>query len=99
MTNTDRNAASALAQAPDCDVIPAQHGALRNCVEAALDRYFAQLDGHSTTDVYALVLREIEVPLLIAVMRHAGNNQCAAAQLLGLNRGTLRKKLKQYNLL
>lgn len=105
MNIPDKNAARAVAEASSCNAMaatelaPAQQGALRACVEATLDEYFAHLDGYATTDLYALVLREIEAPLLAAVMRHTDNNQCAAAQLLGLNRGTLRKKLKQYDLL
>ena len=105
MTTSEKTSENTAADAPACDQAvhakqtPTPPGALRACVEAALNSYFAHLDGHHTTDVYALVLQEIEVPLLTAVMRHAGNNQCAAAQLLGINRGTLRKKLKQYDLL
>ncbi len=105
MTTPDKIAARTLAPAPTCNAAlaiqfsPARQGTLRACVEATLSEYFAHLDGHATTDLYALVLREIEAPLLASVMRHAGNNQCVAAQLLGLNRGTLRKKLKQYDLL
>lgn len=69
------------------------------CVADALARYFFMLDGQHTTDLYELVLREVEAPLFRAVLEHTGGNQCRAAELLGLNRGTLRKKLKQYDLL
>ncbi len=72
---------------------------LAACVSGALARYFALLDGQHTTDLYALVLREVEAPLFRAVLTHTGGNQCRAAEMLGLNRGTLRKKLKQYDLL
>lgn len=72
---------------------------LRVCVERALEAYFARLDGETTQDLYAMVLAEIEAPLLETVMRHAEGNQCQAASMLGINRGTLRKKLKQYDLL
>ncbi|MGV6807856.1 MAG: DNA-binding transcriptional regulator Fis [bacterium] len=75
------------------------HGSLRECVEHAIQNYFHDLDGNSTTDLYQFVLAEVEAPLLEAVLVHAGNNQSKAAEILGLNRGTLRKKLKQYDLL
>jgi Fis family transcriptional regulator len=57
------------------------------------------LDGQPTTDLYALVLQQVEMPLLLCTLRHTRDNQSKAAELLGLNRGTLRKKLKQYDLL
>ena len=72
---------------------------LRSSVEEALESYFAQLDGQMVTDLYELFLTEVEAPLLECVLRHAGNNQSKAAALLGLNRGTLRKKLKKYGYL
>ena len=72
---------------------------LRDSVEKALESYFAQLDGQPVTDVYDMVLSEVEAPLLEVVMRYTRDNQTKAATLLGLNRGTLRKKLKQYGML
>jgi Fis family transcriptional regulator len=69
------------------------------CVSRALDRYFEHLDGETPRDLYDLVLAEVEAPLLRTVMREACGNQSRAAEMLGLNRGTLRKKLKQYGLL
>ena len=72
---------------------------LRVCVERALEAYLARLDGETAKDLYGMVLAEIEAPLLETVMRHAEGNQCQAALMLGINRGTLRKKLKQYDLL
>ncbi|MCC5874040.1 MAG: DNA-binding transcriptional regulator Fis [Gammaproteobacteria bacterium] len=72
---------------------------LRLCVERALEAYFARLDGETAKDLYGMVLAEMEAPLLETVMRHADGNQCQAAAMLGINRGTLRKKLKQYDLL
>lgn len=72
---------------------------LRDSVEVALKNYFAQLDGAPVSDVYQLVLSEVEAPLLEQVMKYTRNNQTKASTLLGLNRGTLRKKLKQYGLL
>lgn len=75
------------------------HHSLQKCTQAALAKYFDHLDGEQTTNLYALVLQEIETPLLAAVMKHTRNNQSKASAMLGLNRGTLRKKLKQYDLL
>lgn len=72
---------------------------LRDCVETTLSNYFEQLDGAPVTDVYQLVLSEVEAPLLEQVLKYTRNNQTKASTLLGLNRGTLRKKLKQYGLL
>ncbi len=72
---------------------------LRDNVEQSLNSYFRQLDGQPVTDVYQMVLSEIEAPLFETVMTYTKDNQTKASQLLGLNRGTLRKKLKQYGLL
>ena len=72
---------------------------LRDSVERSMNNYFAHLDGQDVTDVYQMVLSEVEAPLLETVMAYVKGNQTKAAILLGLNRGTLRKKLKQYGLL
>lgn len=64
-----------------------------------MHNYFAHLDGADVTDVYQFVLSEVEAPLLKTVLEHAQGNQSKAAEILGLNRGTLRKKLKDYNLI
>jgi Fis family transcriptional regulator len=58
--------------------------------------YFAQLQGEKPCDVYELVLAEVEKPLLSVVLEFTRGNQTKAAQLLGLNRGTLRKKMKTH---
>lgn len=65
----------------------------------AVGEYLEALDGQTTTDFYQLVLAEVEAPLLRAVMDYTRNNQTRASHMLGLNRGTLRKKLKQYQLI
>ncbi len=78
---------------------PSQAKRLRESVAEAVDNYFKQLDGQPASNVYDLVLNEIEAPLLKAVMLHTRDNQTRASEVLGLNRGTLRKKLKQYGLL
>ena len=71
---------------------------LRECVRDAVARYFRQLDGHDTSDLFELVMGEVEAPLLEAVLEHTRGNLTRAAAILGINRGTLRKKLKQYKL-
>jgi Fis family transcriptional regulator len=76
-----------------------QGGSLRDAVTIAMKNYLAELDGQMATDVYPMVLAEIEAPLLTQIMEYTRNNQTKASIMLGLNRGTLRKKLKQYNLI
>jgi Fis family transcriptional regulator len=61
--------------------------------------HISQLDGQMVTDVYDMVLQEVEAPLLEAVLKYTRNNQTLASTVLGLNRGTLRKKLKRYGML
>lgn len=72
---------------------------LRKEVERSMDQYFAHLGEASVTNLYDLVLNEVEGPLLQAVLKHTGSNQSKASIMLGLNRGTLRKKLKQHGML
>lgn len=72
---------------------------LREAVDAAMHRYFDHLDGSSATDLYAMVMAEVEAPLLASVLEHTRGNQTRAAEILGLNRGTLRKKLKHHGLI
>lgn len=67
-------------------------------VRSALEHYFQDLDGQDPNDLYRMVLNEIEKPLLEIVMQQVRGNQTRAADMLGLNRSTLRKKLQQYNL-
>lgn len=75
-----------------------QHAPLNQCVSNALKTYFEQLDGHSPANLYEMLMTEVEVPLLQAALVHTQGNQSRAAEILGINRGTLRKKLKQYGL-
>ncbi len=71
---------------------------LANAVRHAIDGYFAALDGHEPNELYRMVLAEVERPLLETVLQQAQGNQCRAAAFLGISRGTLRKKLKEYGL-
>ena len=71
---------------------------LAKSVDRALDEYFKDLDGQLPHAVYDMVLGCIEKPMLQHIMKRAGGNQSKAAEILGLNRNTLRKKLQQYQL-
>jgi len=96
MTKTAQTASSPAAEiSTDCPPAPP----LRVSVEQALVRYFSHLDGQNACGLYDLVLAEVEAPLLEVTLAYVQGNQSRAAELLGLNRGTLRKKLKQYDLL
>jgi Fis family transcriptional regulator len=69
------------------------------CVQRALDRYFKDLDGELPSGIYDMVLKSVERPMLETVMRHADGKQTVAAEMLGINRNTLRKKLTEHQLL
>ncbi len=71
---------------------------LCSAVRIAMGLYFNQLNGHQPDGLYRLVMEEVERPLLEVLMERCAGNQTMAAQCLGLNRGTLRKKLKYYGL-
>lgn len=71
---------------------------LSNNVRRALENYFADLDGHETSNIYNLFLEQFEKPLFEIVMQEARGNVTRAAIILGLNRGTLRNRLKKYGL-
>ncbi len=72
---------------------------LHDSVRQSLENYLQQLKGQMPSNLYDLILAEVEVPLLECVMEYTKNNQSRAAIILGLSRGTLRKKLKQYGML
>jgi Fis family transcriptional regulator len=71
---------------------------IRRSVQSALELYLGDLDGHQVNDLYHMVLGEVEPALLNVVMQHVDGNQTQAAEMLGITRATLRKKLKQYGL-
>jgi Fis family transcriptional regulator len=72
---------------------------LRKHTEEALQQYFKTLNGDRPGELYDLVLGEVEEPLFKAVMDYTDGNQSQAAGILGINRGTLRKKLRTYSLI
>jgi Fis family transcriptional regulator len=69
---------------------------LRDYVEQTLDDYFTNLDGHKPANLYEMVLQEIEAPLIKSVLKYTDQNQSIAAAILGISRGTLRKKLQNF---
>ena len=75
-----------------------EYSSLSECVEVAIKDYFKQLDGHHTANLYDMLLAEVEAPMLKATLEHVKGNQCRASEILGISRGTLRKKLKTYGL-
>ena len=72
---------------------------IEECVRASLEGYFKDLRGTEPDGMYDMMVRVVEKPLLEVVMQQADNNQSRAAQWLGLNRNTLRKKLVEHKLL
>jgi Fis family transcriptional regulator len=75
-----------------------QNVPLSDTIKTMLEDYFNDLDGTPPADLYQMVLQEMEQPLLETVLHYTRGNQSKAAVVLGLNRGTLRKKLKQYDM-
>ena len=80
-------------------VVQLRNKPLRDLTGEALRTYFRDLNGHKPNALYDLVLGEVEPPLFEAVLDFTRGNQSRAAEILGLNRATLRKKLKRYDLL
>jgi Fis family transcriptional regulator len=72
---------------------------LCDCVRRTLNRYFRDLEGERPAAVYEMVLASVEKPMLEVVMKQAGGNQTVAADILGINRNTLRRKLTEHGLL
>lgn len=76
--------------------MPSRHQSepLGECVRSALEAYLSSMGNHEITGLYRLVINEVERPMLEAVLDHTDGNQSAAAEILGISRGTLRKKLQ-----
>ena len=72
---------------------------LHDSVRQSLENYITHHKGQLPGNLYELILAEVEAPLMEAVMEYTKGNQSRAAIVLGLSRGTLRKKLKMYGLL
>ncbi|MCG9013443.1 helix-turn-helix domain-containing protein, partial [Laribacter hongkongensis] len=75
------------------------HDHIADSIRQAMTQYFHDLDGEAPAAVYDMVLARVEKPLLEIVLDYAGGNQTRAAEVLGLDRNTLRKKMKLYQLL
>ena len=71
---------------------------LNDCVRRTLNRYFRDLDGEMPTGIHDMVLKTVERSMLEVVMHHAEGNQTVAAEMLGINRNTLRRKLSEHEL-
>lgn len=72
---------------------------ISDCVRRTLNRYFRDLDGERPHAIYDMVIHATERPMLEVVMKQANGNQTVAADMLGINRNTLRKKLNEHDLL
>jgi Fis family transcriptional regulator len=71
---------------------------LADCVKRSLERYFKDMDGEKPTSIHDMVLRNVEKPMIELVLLHAKGNQSLAAEMLGINRNTLRKKMQQLRI-
>ena len=71
---------------------------LADCVRSNLERYFRDLDGETPHAIHAMVIASVEKPMLEVVMRQAAGNQTLAAEMLGMSRSTLRRKLAEHHL-
>ncbi|MDG1074596.1 MAG: helix-turn-helix domain-containing protein [Methylophilaceae bacterium] len=69
-----------------------------DCIQSSLEDYFTHLDGEQPHAVYDMVLSSVEKPMLEYILRKVGGNQSKAAEVLGINRNTLRKKMAMYHL-
>lgn len=98
-TILDINVEEDLRDAHGQSVEVAQKAALSAAVKQVMEKYFQNSEALAITDLYDVFLAEVEVPFLEQIMRHTRGNQSKAAALLGLSRGTLRKKLKMHGFL
>ena len=71
---------------------------LADCVKRSLERYFKDMDGEKPTSIHDMVLRNVEKPMIETVLAHTSGNQSLAAEMLGINRNTLRKKMQQLRI-
>jgi len=71
---------------------------LRECLEQHLTRYFDQLGDNATCSLYNMVIEAVEEPLIKMALQRCDKNQTKAAELLGISRGTLRKKIALYQI-
>ena len=72
---------------------------IEKSVQKSLDEYFRKLDGEPPHGIYDMVIANVERSLIASVMERANGNQTQAADMLGMNRNTLRAKLSKYHLI
>ena len=72
---------------------------IQEVIQKSLEDYFDDLGEQQPSNIYNMMVETVEKPILVTVMQRAGNNQSQAAEMLGINRNTLRKKLQQHGLL
>ena len=89
---------SSAGDTPSNGVLGGAGNGLSDCVREVMEQYFRDLDGHDASGIHELVLAQVEKPLFEIVMKHARGNISHASQLLGLNRATLRNRLRKYGL-
>lgn len=94
----DQNATSPFVSMMSPQAQPQPQKPLRDSVKASVSKYLKTLKEEEINTLYDLVLAEVEAPLLEEVMAYTRGNQTKAAEMMGINRGTLRKKLKQYGM-
>ena len=70
-----------------------QSNEIADCVRRSLEKYFRDLDGEKPRSIYDMVIRNVERPMLEVILDQAEGNQTIAAEMLGINRNTLRKKM------
>ncbi len=93
-----KNVRNAKPSRPAARVESARESELSLTVRKMMKQYFKDLDGEKPCDIYDMVVNAVEKPLLEVVMFHAQGNQTRAAELLGINRNTLRKKLQEHGI-
>lgn len=71
---------------------------LADCIVQSMEQYFADLNGEEPKNLHNVFINEVERPFLELIMKKVNGNQTRAADMLGINRNTLRKKLKTYDL-
>jgi Fis family transcriptional regulator len=82
----------------DAPAPTSDYQSLRECLSLRLENYFLDLDGHPAGHLHAMVMAEVEAPLLEIVLEHTHGNLSRAASILGMHRATLRRKLDRYGL-
>jgi Fis family transcriptional regulator, factor for inversion stimulation protein len=75
-----------------------QKNEIADCVRLSVEKYLQDLDGESPCPMYEMVIRNVEKPLIEVVLAHAEGNQTIAADMLGINRNTLRKKMLEHKI-